>query len=164
MSNLLEKQENSSSHSPLNICKFQKYDYEIIEARMEMKIEDGEIWLSPSFTAEYENEKDEIDYEVSGVYLYFNGYFNTKVKDINALKGCKFQCDSQMPDNGDIALIYVVEHEDINNAVLEILDVTEEYIEFNWTGKGDVHWDEDFYTDVPFNATARGKIMLCKAK
>ncbi len=150
----------SQTHSPLGICKFSKYDYKIIDARMEVRILDDEIWLCPSFTAEYENPDDELDDEICGVYLYFNGYFNTKIKDMKKLEGCKFKCDSDMPDGSDIALIYVVEHEEIHNGTLEIIEVTDTTIKFNWCGEGDVYWDDDFRTNVPFNATVDSKIMI----
>ncbi len=151
--------KETKEHSPLGICKFRNYDYKIIEARMEIDIRDEEIWLCPSFTAEYENENDELDFEICSIYAYFNGDFNTKKKNLQDLVGCKFQCDSDMPDDGDIALFYVVEHEDIHNGVLEILEVTDTIVKFNWQGEANVYWDDDFSTDVPFNVTANGKIM-----
>ncbi len=150
----------------VGVMEFNEYEYTIDGGELGIKIKDGEIWLSPEICAEYESDEDEdedfdededemaVDYAVRSLRFYFNGEFNTKLTDISQLKGKKFICDTEMqPDSDDGAFLYVVEHEEIGEGILEIIDIDDKNVTFRWYGSADVGWNDSFGYGVPFNGT-----------
>lgn len=149
----------------IGIMEFNEYNYTISSAKLEIKIIDGEIWLSPEIEASYENKNEELDSAVCDLNFYFNGKFNTHLTDISELKGARFICDTEMqPDSdySDGAFLYVVEHEEVTEGVLEIIDIDDTNITFRWYGQADVGWNDWFGYAVAFNGTAIATINIEK--
>lgn len=154
------KEIDTPSIVEVGVIELNGYEYKISRGKLNIKINNGEIWLKPVINAKCENE--EVDYYIRNLGLYFNGEFNTKLTEISQLKGKKFICDTKMSKNIDYsggAVLYVVEHEKVTEGILEVIDVDDTNVTFRWYGKANVGWNSKFDKNVPFNATVIAPII-----
>lgn len=131
--------------------------YDVTSTALYYHFADGEIILYPEVDAKTENE--DVDYEMSCVYLYHNNGFCTGVSNLEALKGKKFIWESTYNENGEEAgCLSVQEHEFLSSGTIEILDIQNNHMTIRWSGLANVYWDETYGADVPFDTTFTAEI------
>lgn len=98
-------------------------------------------------------EDERIPFELREVRLYHNNGFDIGGKTLRNLKGKKFEWTTCTNRSGEEAgCFYVLEHEDVTAGVIEIRDLTKETVSLRWTGTANIHWDDAFGENVPFEA------------
>ena len=127
--------------------------YDIIdEAQLYGIIEDGRLVLGFDIEAQTENEN--IDHELRYIRFYNEYGFDTYVSEYKELKGKKYIWDAadaeDMDDEEMAGTLYVLDHEDVAYACLEVLDVGDDTIKIKFSGCANVYWSDDYWEDVPF--------------
>lgn len=125
-------------------------EYDIRSCYVSFGIISDNQHLAMYIDIEAETESEEIDSELSYVRLYHNNGFDIGGKTIRNLKGKRFEWKKAA--TYDSGTLYVLEHEDVTSSVVEILDITKEKIKIRWTGCGNVFWNDEYDTEVPFEA------------
>ncbi len=129
--------------------------YEIVSSSIALCETNEGIQLFPEVVA----KSGQVEYELSELRLYHNNGFQTGVKKIAELAGKKFVWEEDYNDKGEEAgFLYVLEHENVTEGTIEIMDVSSNEITLKWTGKANVFWDEVFDAEVPFETVARMKL------
>ncbi len=134
--------------------KLRDMNYEIDGAIIDIASENDELLLLPEVNAT--NDNGALGY----VSLYHNEGFSTNIKELSELLGKKYVWDSENNEKGeDAGTLYVLEHENVTKGVIEILEVTDEFITIKWTGLANVYWDEDLSENVPFETVFKAEIQ-----
>lgn len=129
--------------------------YEIVSSSIGMYETNEGILLFPEVTA----KNNQGEYDLSELRLYHNNGFQTGVRKIAELAGKKYVWEGTYNDKGEEAgYLYVLEHEDVTEGTIEILDVSKNAVTLKWTGKANVFWNDTFGADVPFETVVRMKL------
>ncbi len=141
--------------------KLNNIEYNIDNAEINMYNEENGIRLFIEVSASTNNS--DVDFELRNIYLYHNNGFQTGVSTINELNGKKYSWSSYMNDNDEEAgTLYVLEHEDVTKATIEILDIFQDQIIIRWEGLANVFWGDEFGADVPFETEFIAKLPKTK--
>lgn len=124
-------------------------EYEIKSATVELFKEDSEIKMSINVSANTSDKS--IDYEISDLQLYNEG-FNTKVQNIEELKGKSFVWERSInSEDEEAGVLNMVEFENVTKGTIEIVDIDEKNITIHWVGEGNIYWKEPYSKNVPFD-------------
>ncbi len=94
-------------------------------------------------------------------YLYHQG-LKVPVNTWEELQGKKIVYQTPNDENyihPEIGVLYVFGHEPTENNIIEFGAVEGNTIEFKWSGTNDVHWDDVFGSDVPFELESKLEIV-----
>lgn len=81
-------------------------------------------------------KNDQVEQELSEIHLYHNNGFQTGVKRIKELVGKKYVWEEAYNDQGEEAgFLCVLEHENVTQGIIEIMDVGRNEITLKWKGK-----------------------------
>ena len=126
--------------------------YKITDSSIDFQETNEGILLFPEIKA----ENDQVEYELSELHLYHNNGFQTGAKKTADLAGKKYVWKEAYNDNGEEAgFLCVLEHENVTEGTIEIMDIGKNYITLKWTGKANIFWDDTFGADVPFETIVR---------
>lgn len=129
--------------------KLNNIKYNIDNTKIYIDNEENGIRLSIEVKASTENT--DIDFELKHIYLYHNNGFQTGVSKIKDLKGKTYNWSSYINENDEEAgTLYVLEHEDVTKATIEIIDVSEDQMIIKWEGLANIFWNEEFGKNVPY--------------
>lgn len=129
--------------------KLSNIKYEIKDVKVHFENEENGIRLY--FDINAISNDNNIDNELSNIYLYHNNGFQTGVKTINELKGKKYIWSSSINENDeDAGILSVLGHEDVTKGTIEIIDVSKNQIRVKWYGTANVFWNEILGENVPF--------------
>ncbi|MEW9095330.1 MAG: hypothetical protein AB2417_09640 [Clostridiaceae bacterium] len=97
-------------------------------------------------------DDEEIYYESVSPRLYHNNGFRLDIKSWKDIEGLSLKWDSRYNANGEEAgTLYVFEHEDVTNGIIEFLERNGNKFLVRWTGTANVYWDDEYGEDVPFS-------------
>lgn len=121
--------------------------YKIVRSSIALYETNEGIQLFPEVIA----KNNQVIHELSELHLYHNNGFQTGVKKIAELTGKKYVWEEAYNDKGEEAgFLYVLEHENVTEGTIEIMDVGRNDITIKWKGKANIFWDDVFGADVPF--------------
>lgn len=129
--------------------------YKIVSSGIGVYETNEGIQLFPEVTA----KNDQVEQELSEIHLYHNNGFQTGVKRIKELAGKKYVWEEAYNDQGEEAgFLCVLEHENVTQGIIEIMDVGRNEITLKWKGKANIFWSDSFGADVPFETVLQMKL------
>ena len=129
--------------------------YKIVGSSISVHETNEGILLFPEITA----KNNQVECELSEIYLYHNNGFQTGVKKIADLTGKKYVWEEACNDKGEEAgFLYVLEHEDVTEGTIEVMAVNRNDLTLKWTGKANIFWNDVFGADVPFEAVVQMRL------
>jgi len=129
--------------------KLNNVEYKIDNTKIYIDNEEKGIRLFIEVNASTNNSN--LDFELKKIHLYHNNGFQTGISTIMDLKGKKYSWSSYINENDEEAgYLYILEHEDVTKATIEIIDILKDQMVIRWEGFANVFWNEEFGRDVPF--------------
>lgn len=137
--------------------KLAGYDYDEPHGDFEIQREDNGIRIFAGVASSTKNEK--IRYECREVGVEHNDVLFFELNDINEIVGKKFVWDSYENEYGEAGQLYVAEFESISEAEFVLESINDDIAVVYWKGIGDIGFDGNFDSDVPFETRAAFKVL-----
>ncbi len=124
-------------------------NYNLTDSTVTLDYQDNKIFLYIELEAEVIDETD--DFDMQKIRLYHHNGFATGAADPKELGGRKFVWECERNDEGeDAGYIYVGYHDNVTEATIEVLAVTETEITMRWHGVGcGLPFDTEFTAKLP---------------